>query len=60
MPVWTKIIADVQSRVALMEEGNAHESYVEDPLVDAAEKVDHDLKARNVLRTTFLVDLLKY
>ena len=27
-----------------MEEGNAHESNVEDPLVDAAEKVDHDLK----------------
>jgi len=25
-----------------MEEGNAHESNVEDPLVDAAEKVDHD------------------
>jgi len=37
-----------------MEEGNAHESNVEDPLVDAAEK------ARNVLRTKFLVDLLKY
>jgi len=31
-------------RVALMEEGNAHESNVEDPLVDAAEKVDHDRK----------------
>ncbi|KAG2589023.1 hypothetical protein PVAP13_5NG397700 [Panicum virgatum] len=31
-----------------MEEGNAHESNVEDTLVDAAEK------ARNVLRTTFL------
>jgi len=27
-----------------MEEGNAHESNVEDPLVDAAEKVDHDRK----------------
>jgi len=25
-----------------MEEGNGHESNVEDPLVDAAEKVDHD------------------
>ena len=25
-----------------MEEGNAHESNVEDTLVDAAEKVDHD------------------
>jgi len=43
-----------------MEEANAHESDVEDPLVDVVEKVDHDLKARNVLRTKFLVDLLKY